>query len=192
MNKLIAFAIIIMTTGCAGLTTGKYPYPVGIDVDPINKSIAKVDLADYEAAVQIEGYTPDIGLIGIVVPVIPIGQWKWLTGISKDDLRITANLIFKPKTKSGIFEAGSLKIIVNEQQYFPSEIRMASHCETNQNSILVDTSKPLPIKEQICVRFIFKNLHPPDTQFVLAADGLPDIKYVLERKTRYEFFSPRY
>jgi hypothetical protein len=126
MKKLILSGLLIMiSTGCVTLSTGKYPYPEAIEVNSDNTAEAKIDKTDYKVYLEIDGYPPDpnIGLCGIVVPVIPVGQWKWLTGIGKDDMRIQVNAKFIPLTKEGTFDAGTLKIIVNEHQYVPSKIK---------------------------------------------------------------------
>lgn len=188
MKNYILFGLLIMiSTGCVGLSTGRYPYPEGIEANPNNAAEAKIDRTDYKVYLNIEGYPPDpnFGLIGIIVPVIPMGQWKWLTGIGKDDLRIRVNAKFIPITKEGTFDTGTLKIVVNERQYVPSKIKKARGC-VGENGNDVDIVKSFPIQEEVCITFIFSELRPPDTSFILMAHDLPDIKYVLKRKIRYE------
>lgn len=187
MTRIILLIVILFLYGCAGLTTGTYPYPSGVEVVPEKNKMAKINTEELEAFQEIEGYTPDFGLIGIIVPFIPIGQWKWLTGISKDDLRVTVNLWVKPKREQALIDAASLQIDVNGRKYSPSEIKMGSICGTETAAIVVELSKPVTITKETCIWFKFANLPLPDTSFTVTATGLQPVKYILERKTRYEF-----
>jgi len=187
MTRAIILIAILFVSGCAGVTTGTYPYPSGVKVVPKKEKMAIINTEEFEAFQEIEGYTPDFGLIGMVVPFIPIGPWKWLTGLSKDDLRVAVNLWVKPKREQALFDAATLQIEVNGRVYSPSEINMGSMCGAEKDAIVVDISKPVAVKKETCIWFKFSNLPPPDTSFSVVATGLPPIKYVLERKTRYQF-----
>lgn len=188
MTRAILLIAILFLSGCVGLTTGTYPYPSGVEVVPEKETMAKINAEEFEAFQEIKGYTPDFGLIGIVVPFIPIGPWKWLTGVGKDDLRVTVNLWVRPKREQALFEAATLQIDVNGHKYSPSEIKMGSICGGEKTAIVVDRSKPVTVKET-CIWFEFANLPPPDTSFSVFATGVPPVRYVLKRKTRYEFGS---
>jgi hypothetical protein len=74
MGKTVILIAMIFLSGCAGLTIGKYPYPRGVDVAPENRSMAKMETADFQILQQVEGYTPDFGLVGVVVPEKDKGQ----------------------------------------------------------------------------------------------------------------------
>jgi len=189
MGKTVILIATIFLAGCAGLTIGKYPYPKGVDVAPEKRSMAKMETADFQILQQVEGYTPDFALIGVVVPVIPFGQWKWLTGIGKDDLRISLYLWLTPKSQAAQFEPGPLKIAANGVTHFPSEIRVGRHCGIKENTVPVDTSKPLLVHEKACVWYIFDNLRPPDSSFSVIAKGLPTTEYMLKRKIRFGYLS---
>jgi len=189
MKKVIAVVAMLMLTGCAGLTIGNYPYPSEADAAPEDKSMAKIDAEQFVAFEKIEGYTPDFALVGIVVPFIPMGQWKWLTGISKDDLRINLNLWLTPKVKSAQFSPGSLRVKVGNQEYMPTEIKAGTGLCNSNEAATVDASKPLPVTEKTCIRFYFANLHSPEEPFIVTASELPTVRFSLENKVRYEFLS---
>lgn len=177
----------ILIIACVIAATGKYPIPSGDGIEIQDESIAKIDLPDYSVKVQIHGYAADIGLVGFVVPVIPIGQWEWLTGIGKDDLRITTNLTFLPKTNTGQFDPGTLRIVVNGKEYVPTEIKKAKHCVWDRDAVNLDKTKSIRIDEQMCIWFKFNNLQPPNQPFSVKAKDLPIIEYTLERSTSGDF-----
>jgi hypothetical protein len=187
MKRAIILMALFCLSGCAGLMTGKYPFPTGVEVVPEKKQMAKISTEEFEVFQEIEGYTPDFVLIGIIVPFIPIGQWKWLSGIGKDDLRITVNLWVKPKAEQAQFDAAALQIVVNGRKYSPSEVRMSNMCGFEKGSTVVDLSGPVTVDKEVCIWFKFASLPPPDTSFSVVAKGLPSVTYVLERKTRYDF-----
>jgi len=187
MTRAVLVVAIIFLSGCAGLSTGTYPYPTGVEVVPEKLSMAKLNAEDFDAFQEVEGYTPDFALIGIIVPFVPIGQWKWLTGVSKEDLRVTVNLWVKPKREQAVVEVATLHIDVNGRIYTPSEIKMNSMCGVEKDAVAVDILKPVTVKKEACIWFRFSNLPPPDTSFSVVAAGLPSVKYELVRKSRYEF-----
>lgn len=174
---------MIILSGCAGLMIGKYPYPSGADVASEDASMAKIETAQFVAFEKIEGYTPDFGLVGILVPFIPIGQWKWLTGYGKDDFRINIILWVTPKAELAEFHPGTLRIKIGSQEYHPTEIKIG-----NQD---VDPSKPLSIREKTRIWFNFSDLRPPETPFSVSAAELPTVQYSLERKVRFGFLLER-
>lgn len=186
-KALLLLMTVLCVSGCAGLTTGRYPYPSGIEVVPEKKTMAKMSSDDFEAFQEVEGYPPDFALVGIIVPFIPLGQWKWLTGISKEDLRVTVNLWLKPKKEKAVFDPATLKVEANGRTYSPSEIKMGAVCGAEKDAVVVDFLTPVTIERETCIWFRFSNLAPPDTSFSVLATGLPPIRYVLERKTRYQF-----
>jgi len=187
MTRVMLVVAIIFLSGCAGLSTGTYPYPTGVEVVPEKLSMAKINAEDFEAFQEVEGYTPDFALFGIIVPLVPIGQWKWLTGISKEELRVTVNLWVKPKREQAVVDIATLYIDVTGRIYSPSEIKMNSMCGVEKDAVAVDILKPVTVMKEACIWFRFSNLPPPDTSFSVVAAGLPSVKYELVRKTRYEF-----
>ncbi|WP_183359426.1 hypothetical protein [Geomonas limicola] len=150
--------------------------------------MAKLDGGDFEAFQEVEGYTPDFGLVGIIVPFIPFGQWKWLTGIGKDDLRVTVNLWVKPKRDKATFYP-TLQVDANGHLHKPSEAKMGAVCGGEKTAIVVDLSKPVLVEKESCIWFRFSNLPPPKSSFTVVAASLPPVTYALKRKTRYQFWS---
>lgn len=189
MKALLLLMTMLYFSGCAGLTSGRYPYPSGAGVVPEKKTMAQIDGGEFEAFQEVEGYTPDFALIGIVVPFIPFGQWKWLTGIGKEDLRITVNLWMKPKSSAVNFDASTLHVDVNGRTYSPSEVKMGPVCGGEKAATVVDLSKTVTIEKESCIWFRFSNLAPPDSSFTVVAAGLPPVTYALKRKTQYQFWS---
>lgn len=189
MKKAIVALTMVILSGCAGLTIGKYPYPSDVNAAPEDTSMAKIDTDQFVAFQRIEGYTPDFGLVGIVVPFIPIGQWKWLTGIGKDDLRININLWVTPKAELAEFYPGTLRIKVDSQEHQPTEIKAGSGLCNSKDALTVDPSKALPIRVKMCIWFNFSNLHPPEGPFSVIVAGLPTVQYSLEQKVRFGFLS---
>ena len=187
MIKAMLVIVILFISGCAGLITGTYPFPTGIEVAPRKQTMAKINTEDFEAFQEIEGYFPDYVLVGFVVPFIPIGSWKWLSGTSKDDLRGVVDLWIKPKRELALVDTATLHIDVNGRMYSPTEIKMNSMCGVDKDAVFIDTSKPVKVTKKACIWFRFANLQPPSTSFTVVAAGLPSVKYLLVRKTRYEF-----
>lgn len=189
MKKAIVALTMIILSGCAGLTVGKFPYPSDAYSAPEDKAMAKIETEELVAFERIGGYTSDFGLIGIVVPFIPFGQWKWLTGISKDDLRINVSLWVTPKGESAQFYPSTLRIKVENQEFKPTEIKAGTGLCNSKDSSTVEPSQPISVREKMCIWFNFSNLHPPETPFTVVVTGFPSIQYTLERKMRFEFLS---
>jgi len=93
----------------------------------------------------------------------------------------------KPKREQAVIDAATLHIDVNGRIYSPTEIKMNNMCGVEKDAVAVDTLKPVVVKKEVCVWFRFSSLPLPDTSFSVVAAKLPTVKYVLERKTRYEF-----
>lgn len=187
LKKLLALTVCLSIIGCAGLTFGKYPVPSGIGVESDKDSTAKVELSDYTVTIDIGGYSPDSAVVGAGVRLIPFGQWKWLREISKDDLRVAVNLRFIPKTTTGTFRPGALRILVEGRRHLATDITMEKRCASE--TVSVNPAEPLLIEEPLCVSFKFGDLPPPEKPFSLFTQELPIIEYSLKRKTHVGFLT---
>jgi hypothetical protein len=192
MQKIVATLATLMLTGCVAVGTGRVPVPSGQEVEAVGDYGARIDAADFSAFVWLRGFNLDLVLFGPIVPIIPYGPWKWLTGKGADEYRMTVELELSPKTPSAAFVPGSLRIVVGDRIYAPTDVHRADmevcrtesidHSKWRRSEPVREIHQALPIKEAICFWFYFDTLPPPGEAFRLTADGLPTVDYKLERR----------
>jgi len=195
MRKIVAtLATLMLLTGCVAVGTGRVPVPSGEGVEAVGDYGARIDTTDFSAFVYLRGFDLDIVLFGPIVPIIPLGQWKWLTGKGGDEIRIRVALELSPKTPSAAFVPGSLRIVVGDRNYAPTDVHRAdaevcrddpdniTYSKWRRSEVVREKDQALPIKERICLWFYFNTLQPPDEPFQLMADGLPTVNYKPERR----------
>ena len=195
MRKTVTLATLISLTGCVAVGTGRVPVPSGQGVEVVGDYGTRIDTADFSALVWLRGFTLDMVLFGPVVPIIPYGPWKWLTGKGTDEYRITVELELSPKTPSAAFVPGSLRIVAGDRIYAPTDVHRADmevcrteypesidHSKWRRSEPVREAHQALPVKETICLWFYFDTLQPPDEPFRLIADGLPTVNYKPERR----------
>ena len=200
MRKIVTLATLMLLTGCVSVGAWRVPVPSGQGVEVVGDYGTRIDTADFSALVWLRGFTPDIVLFGPIVPIIPYGPWKWLTGKGADEYRITVELELSPKTPSAAFVPGSLRVVVGDRIYAPTDVHRADmevcrteypenidHSKWRRSEPVRETHQALPVKETICLWFYFDTLQPPDEPFRLIADGLPTVQYKVERRSGVGF-----
>jgi hypothetical protein len=171
-------------SACVEVTFGSYPEASGERVEPRENSHAMIELPDYSVDVGLEGFDPDWALIGPLVPIVPIGPWKWLGFVPKSELRVDVHLALEPKTQYGAIVPGSARIHVGEREYLPVEVRVAACQGCNGRRVVSDPMRPMPVIYKTFLQLRFLTCRPPDEPFSLEIEGLPRIDYVLVHDTR--------
>jgi len=173
-------AILALGLGaCVGVSFGDYPEASGEGVSPRADSHAGIDLPDYSVDVALDGFDPDWGLVGILIPIVPIGPWKWMGFVPKSELRVEVQLALEAKAQGGTLVPGSARIVVGSREYRPTEVRVAA-CQTCKGRVIVSNPmKPISIVYKQYLQLRFGSCPPPDEPFAFEIDGLPRIDYVL-------------
>ncbi len=171
-------------SACVGVSFGAYPEASGEGVEPRSDSHAGVDLPDYSVDVALEGFDPDWGLVGLLVPIIPIGPWRWMGYVPKSELRVEVQLALEAKAQGGTFVPGLARILVGSREYRPTEVRIAA-CQACKGRVIVaNPMKPISVVYKQYVQLRFGTCPPPDEPFALEIDGLPRIDYALVSHVR--------
>jgi hypothetical protein len=177
-------ALALALGGCVEVTFGSYPEASGAGVEARADSHARIELPDYSVDVGIDGFDPDWALVGPLVPIVPIGPWRWLGFIPQSELRVDVYLALEPKTQYGTIVPGSARIVAGEREHRVSEVRVAACQGCNGRRLVSDPMRPMAIIYKAFLQLRFLDCPPPDGPFALEIDGLPRIDYVLEHDTR--------
>ena len=188
MRTLCTVIGMVALGGCVGVMFGAPKLtPVAEGLESYTESDATIRTTDFRAMVRIAGYTPDFVLAGPIVPIIPIGQWRWLTGISKDELRLAIEVQLAPLRKDAIFSPQSFRVLINNEMHTATKITVAKQGCGTKALQPVDMERPLVIDSPLCIRFDFAALRPPEQPFSIVSRELPEIKYSLKRETSMGF-----
>ncbi len=177
---LLAFGL----GACVGVSFGAYPEGSGADVEARDDSHVGIERPDYSVDVALEGFDPDWGLVGVLIPIVPVGPWKWMGFIPKSDMRVEVQLALAAKVQGGAVVPGSARILVGSREYRPTEVRIAA-CQSCKGRVVVaNPMKPISIVYKHYVQLRFGTCPPPDEPFALEIDGLPRIDYALVSHVR--------
>ena len=184
-SRLLAALCALSLSACVGVTFGDYPEASGVGVVVGEDSHAKLERPEFSVDVSLEGFDPDWGLVGLGIPLFPVGPWKWLGYVPKSDLRVTARLALDAKTSDAALVPGSARIVVGGREFAPTEVRIAA-CQTCGGKMAVaNPLKPMPIIYKTFLELRFKTCPPPEEPFSLEIAGLPRIDYTLVSHVRW-------
>src|SRR5207245_10989501 len=108
MRKILTLATLMLLTGCVSVGAWRVPVPSGQGVEVVGDYGTRIDTADFSALVWLRGFTPDIVLFGPIVPIIPYGPWRCLTGKGADEYRIPMERASTTNTPSVALGSGSV------------------------------------------------------------------------------------
>jgi len=171
-------------SACVEVSFGDYPEASGTGVEPRKDSHAGVELPDYSVDVALDGFDPDWALVGPLVPIVPIGPWRWLGFVPKSELRVDVHLALAPKTQYGTIVPGSARILVGDREYRPTEVRVAACQGCSGRRVVPDPMQPMRVVYKVFLQLRFLTCPPPDEPFALEIAGLPRIDYALVHDTR--------
>jgi hypothetical protein len=182
--RLVAGLVLgALQIGCVYVGTARQPIAVDEEFRSTGDMPTKLDTPEYSVEIRFDGFSGrDLVFFGLLVPIIPIGQWEWLTGIGAEDLRVKIDLRLLPKTTLGRFSPASLRLLEGGREYRPTEVRKGSYCPRDSAFAMDGVPDTIVVSEQLCFEFSFRNLRPPAEQFSLAIDGLPIVAFRVERR----------
>lgn len=192
MKALLVLTAIsaLSLSACVEVTFGDYPEASGAGVDTRADSHAGIELPDYSLDVSLDGFDPDWALVGVLVPIVPIGPWKWMGFIPKSELRVTVRLALEAKRQGGEIVPGSARILVGSTEYRPTEVRIAGCSVCPGRTTVKDPMRPMPVITTLYLQLLFPACPPPDQPFALEIAGLPRIDYALVSHTQARFVTP--
>jgi hypothetical protein len=172
--------------GCVQVTFGDYPVLTDPPPRMSGANRATVATADFALDVTITGFQPDWGLIGPIVPLIPIGAWNGMIW-SKEHQRVSVWLSVR-EVRAGAapkIVPGSARIRFGVFEQPATEIDVAS-CNGCWSRVAVqDPNEPVDATLYQHLLFRFDTLPLPDRPFVLEVEGMPAISWKLERETHW-------
>jgi hypothetical protein len=152
MGAFRVAVLCLVQSGCVYVGTGIRPVPLNGPARMTGPTTT-VEVPDFSMSLRFDGFSAGgFALFGLVVPVLPVSQWKWLTGIGPEDLRLGIEIRLVPRTAEGKFAPGSLRVLEGDQTYQPSEIHLVGQDCRDRTTRSVDLSEILPVSEKMCLR----------------------------------------
>ena len=190
-TPLLLVAVLgLLQSACVEVTFGDYPEASGAGVETRADSHAGIQRLDYSVDVSLDGFDPDWALVGVLIPIVPIGPWKWMGFVPKSELRVDVRLALSAKGEGGSIVPGSARILVGSTEYRPTEVRIAGCDVCTGRTTVRDPKQAVSVITTLYLQLLFSTCPPPDQPFALEISGLPRIEYTMVSHTHAGFVTP--